>query len=333
MAYKSKYSGAEIDNTIDKVDNLDTKLSAFSSNTVNEITRLDTSLNRNTLRKTRITVGEDETTVKTFLNGVSTNYYDNTHGTMIYAGGIPTGLTLLPQRVQSASTKIYEDGYLETKTGKIGNFKMDNLTLTETSQGKVKIASTTVGLKHNTEGTARFVLESSPSQNIPYLEVNKNLILTNNLYYNESIAAKISNRPNSLSGDGKTYAALEVDGRDVAIKAENGQFAGLRPRYRRITSSDILSKYDHTIECMRTDGGQINLTLPANPEKGQCYEIWKWGTCAISIRGNGKNIIRVGISNTANQGVGVEWVGVIKLVYRGNETDVNNWLMTLHRTE
>ena len=328
MAYKSKHSGAEIDNTIDKVDNLDTKFNAFSSTTVNEITRLDTSLNSNTLRKTMITVGENDTTVKTFLNSITTNFYDNTHGTMVYAGGIPTGQTLLPLRVQSANTKIYEDGYLETKTGKIGNFKMDNLTLTESSQGKVKIASTTVGLSYNAKDIARFVLESSPSQDIPYLEVNKNHIFTNSSYYNESTAAKISNIPNPSTGDSFTYTALEVDARDVAIKATHGQFAGLRPALMKHLDiyKTYLTELDHTIISVFGSGDRY-LYLPKNPENGQYYRIIKYGQHVLHVdsQETSRKVTRIGVSTAIGHAFENANIGTIEVTYCAA---LSEWILT-----
>jgi hypothetical protein len=113
-----------------------------------------------------------------------------------------------------------------------------------------------------------------------------------------------------------------------SIHCPNGQFAGLRPRFRRITSSDNLSPLDHTIECFREDGGNVWLALPADPEIGQCYEIWKWGSCVVHINGRNQNIVRIGVVEQLEHSIDEAFTGVIKLVYRGG-----NWLMTLHRTE
>ena len=108
-----------------------------------------------------------------------------------------------------------------------------------------------------------------------------------------------------------------------------GMFAGLRPAFRQVTSSyETLTKYDHTIECFG-DGTTINLSLPSSPEVGQCYEIWKWGTCTVYVRSDSKTIARLGVAtNLTTLGLDSSYIGVIKLVYDGTK-----WLATLHRTE
>ena len=113
------------------------------------------------------------------------------------------------------------------------------------------------------------------------------------------------------------------------VALPHGMFAGLRPAFRQVTSSyETLTKYDHTIECFG-DGTTINLSLPSSPEVGQCYEIWKWGTCTVYVRSDSKTIARLGVAtNLDTLGLDPSYIGVIKLVYDGTK-----WLATLHRTE
>ena len=297
-----------------------------------------------------VAVGEGGNNVEAFLNG-SGEFSDADHGKIILAGGIPatsnSGSGDLKDRAKEAKIRMYEDGDfvmkgggLSVKRGNVGPFYMNDRTLasndsvgaqTQVVFDQKSFCLTSVDSDNNeqTQISIGGDLHSSfgSMMDADYKVIFKLLERS----FRRGIEVRTTDEGDQTRG--VIYVSREGEGNKCAIEVAKGYFAGLRPRYRRVTSSTELSKYDHTIECLRTDGGQINLTLPANPEKGQCYEIWKWGDCAISIRGNGKNIIRIGISNTANQGVGVEWVGVIKLVYRGNETDVNNWLMTLHRTE
>lgn len=320
----------------------------------------ETSIGGGVVMTEMVAVRNNEGEIEAFLNG-SDFAEDTENGKLILAAGIPESGSKLENRAKEASTRIYEDGTIETKraniegtivakSGKIGDFNITSGieaeydTFDETGygeQGEVSVRPQSVKLYHYSKNyyAPEFkgqcdmypAIGGGVASSYAFGSIIRSEILDNTNddinYPTECVGIIVSAK------GAKGITANGLYGGNFAIKAENGMFAGLRPRYRRTTTSIELSKYDHTIECIRTDGGQINLTLPANPEKGQCYEIWKWGDCAISIRGNGKNIIRIGISNTANQGVGTEWVGVIKLVYRGNETDVNNWLMTLHRTE
>ena len=62
-----------------------------------------------------------------------------------------------------------------------------------------------------------------------------------------------------------------------AIQIETGDIAGLRPYIREVSVSTTLDIYDHTIYC--TNSGDITLTLPSLPIKGQEYLI---------IQGNGR---------------------------------------------
>lgn len=320
----------------------------------------ETSIGGGVVMTEMVAVRNNEGEIEAFLNG-SDFAEDTENGKLILAAGIPESGSKLENRAKEASTRIYEDGTIETKraniegtivakSGKIGDFNITSGIEAEYDtfdeigygeQGEVSVRPQSVKLYHYSKNyyAPEFkgqcdmypAIGGGVASSYAFGSIIRSEILDNTNddinYPTECVGIIVSAK------GAKGITANGLYGGNFAIKAENGMFAGLRPRYRRTTTSIELSKYDHTIECRRSDGGQINLTLPANPEVGQCYEIWKWDNCVISIRGNGKNIIRVGISNTENQGIGTEWVGIIKLVYRGNETNVNNWLMTLHRTE
>lgn len=60
-----------------------------------------------------------------------------------------------------------------------------------------------------------------------------------------------------------------------AIAIRDGDVAGLRPSFVRITSNYTLTEYNHTIECYNTS--TITLTLPSSPKYGQCYTIIQRG--------------------------------------------------------
>lgn len=60
-----------------------------------------------------------------------------------------------------------------------------------------------------------------------------------------------------------------------AIAIRDGDVAGLRPAFMRITSNHTLTEYNHTVACDNTSA--ITLTLPSSPKLGQCYTVIQQG--------------------------------------------------------
>lgn len=60
-----------------------------------------------------------------------------------------------------------------------------------------------------------------------------------------------------------------------AIAIRDGDVAGLRPSFVRITSNYTLTEYNHTVACDNTSA--ITLTLPPSPKLGQCYTVIQQG--------------------------------------------------------
>lgn len=89
-----------------------------------------------------------------------------------------------------------------------------------------------------------------------------------NVFYNGSL-------------DSKVYG-------NFAIYAENGMYAGLRPAVRRVDVSLTLTEFDHTIVCVNKS--EITLTLPSNPQRGQCYVIIQREK-KVYIHNNKNNIV------------------------------------------
>ena len=181
-----------------------------------------------------------------------------------------------------------------------------------------------------TEGvsTAQFTIESSPSEDIPCLEVNKGHIFTNSSYYNESTAAKISNIPNPSTGDSFTYTALEVDARDVAIKATHGQFAGLRPALMKHLDiyKTYLTELDHTIISVFGSGDRY-LYLPKNPENGQYYRIIKYGQHVLHVdsQETSRKVTRIGVSTAIGHAFENANIGTIEVTYCAA---LSEWILT-----
>lgn len=129
------------------------------------------------------------------------------------------------------------------------------------------------------------------------------------------------------------YSSIKGYKKPYAYYCPYGQFAGLRPRFRRIVcpATETLEKIDHTLEVFGNNAAEGTLTLPTGPEDGQCYEIWKWGSCALTIKAQDTNIVRLGVSANPSQGIGAEYVGMVKIIFSKQAS--NQWLMTLCRTE
>ena len=60
-----------------------------------------------------------------------------------------------------------------------------------------------------------------------------------------------------------------------AIAIRDGDVAGLRPSFVKITSNYTLTEYNHTVACDNTSA--ITLTLPSSPKLGQCYTVIQQG--------------------------------------------------------
>lgn len=73
-----------------------------------------------------IGVGDGGKDIEAFLNG-SGEFLDNTHGKMILAGGIPEGSDDIKERSKEAKTRLYEDGYFETKDGKMELMQVNSM--------------------------------------------------------------------------------------------------------------------------------------------------------------------------------------------------------------
>ena len=98
-----------------------------------------------------------------------------------------------------------------------------------------------------------------------------------------------SNRANILmylSATGQKFATYGSSGQayggNFMAWCEGGMFAGLRPHLRQVSSSLTLANTDHTIIVNNTS--EITLTLPADPEVGQTYEIWHTTTNKVNIQ-------------------------------------------------
>lgn len=90
---------------------------------------------------------------------------------------------------------------------------------------------------------------------------------------------------------------------NFAIYADKGMFAGLRPVVRRIKANTTLSECDHTLSCVNVN--EITLTLPSNPQRGQCYTIIQKGG-KVNIHSTKNNLWAKPSGSTRYDGV-ADW--------------------------
>lgn len=83
---------------------------------------------------------------------------------------------------------------------------------------------------------------------------------------------------------------------NFAIYAENGMYAGFRPMTRRANYSMKLTELDCVIYVPVTG---ITLTLPDNPQRGQCYKFIQ-GAGKFYIKSSSKNIYSMHVGQTDN---------------------------------
>lgn len=83
---------------------------------------------------------------------------------------------------------------------------------------------------------------------------------------------------------------------NFAIYAENGMYAGFRPMTRRANYSMKLTELDCVIYVPVTG---ITLTLPDNPQRGQCYKFIQ-GAGSFHIKSSSKNIYSMHVGQTDN---------------------------------
>ena len=257
---------------------------------------------------TQAVMVEDEGgTVRGMLNG-SDYAKDSTHGRLIVAAG-SEGSTAA--QLSKANTRIYEDGH------QVSN----SLELKEGCTIGGSIVVTEDGIKIDQPSRSGYILLDDGG-----------------IFYNggnTGVYASLGNCTGAaIQGIGKggiagcpdpTYQ-VGVCGASAESKAAFfapvGQFYGLRPRTRDVSSGDTLDELDHNVFIT---GGTIS--LPLSPLKGQTYKIYHYATTALTIHGGGKNILQMkGSSLLSGATATSSQIEVIELVYGGV-----NWFGTINR--
>lgn len=286
-----------------------------------------------------VAVGKGGDNIEAFLNGSDFAESEDS-GKLILAGGIPatskSGSVDLEDRAKEAKTRLYEDGHLTTKdaeiegkivakTGQIANFEITGSRIGVANDGEtygMALFNSFVSFRDNDDYHTRFAaVGSNTAPSTSGIDTLSRFEIESTDSYEAQYVGTAIGVKSSVKGYKEPYA----------FYSPYGLFAGLRPKVRRVTSTTktTLDKLDHTILCVRSDGATIPIELPREKENGQCYEIWKWGNCGLTLTAS-NNIARLGQGSSTSQGIGNEWLGIIKLIYSADDAA---WLMTLHKTE
>lgn len=309
----------------------------------------ETNISGGVVMTEMVAVGEGGDNIEAFLNG-SDFAEDTENGKLILAGGIPatskSGSGNLEDRAREARVRMYKDGDfvmkgggISVERGNVGPFYLGG-THTMAARESYPEIDTKVILQPTSIALVSENFEYNRKINVSIgSEIGSTYGTLRDADGNDLFSISHSNTRGILittdgSGD-ENSGVIEIrrngTGSKCAIEVERGYFAGMRPKVRRVTSTTktTLDKLDHTILCVRSDGATIPIGLPTEKENGQCYEIWKWGNCGLTLTAS-NNIARLGQSSSTSQGIGNEWLGIIKLIYSADDAA---WLMTLHKTE
>lgn len=254
-----------ISNVNEKVSNLEYLSMAFAKG--------ETIIDGGLVMTQVVAVGEDNDSVSALLNG-SNFASDEYHGKLVLAGGIENSDKDFEERVREASTRMYEDGTIVSKSIVLENgCKVGNLVV---NKGYIGFGdgcgSAEVGQSVDNVGLSKFGLQagkyynSGTSCQIPSsVEVGPDgvRVIHEERYYN-------------LDGSYQ-YAPITVSApsRRAAIQSDSGMFAGLRPKTRVVeanTSSTriVLSEYDFSV-LINSTSGTCYIKLPDAPLDGQEY--------------------------------------------------------------
>ncbi|MBO5217536.1 MAG: hypothetical protein J6B41_07325 [Alistipes sp.] len=264
----------------------------------------------------------------------NTGFIDAVKGVLLFFAGAKT-----LQDVANATTRIYQDGTLETNKiiangGKLGAFEIDvnNNKQLKATEGNSSVQLGGRGLAFTTDDdTMEVLVRNTTGGNVVYPLTIRNKTQNSNSGINAGIAISV----NGASGSdlmGNNVALLISDG-DISM--QSGMYRGLRPMTRIIDTSLILSRYDNTIVCNNT--APITLTLPNNTSIGQMYVVRginRTGTNTITIQGDGQYILlNRGITDTLSSSVVINTYSALELHYIGEINDREYWIAAYQTKE
>ena len=248
-----------------------------------------------------------------------------------------SGDTRIEKRAGEATTRIYEDGYIYTNNikatgGVFSNVKVLGSSRSPFVEGAVMIENEVEDNHYNLNADEAYGVELqsdiSNSGRIITLVGNFTVKCVDGYIYDNGksfyntdtyvgpcaswegiVGAGLPNigfeivRLMAVSTSPTKVAWMVIERRafgasDLSTVNPYGMFAGLRPRMRTITSSDTLSKLDHTV--IINNSSAITITLPSNPQEGQTYKILHPSAVGVTIDWNGSGAMNVSTGNTPN---------------------------------
>ena len=295
-----------------------------------------------------VAVRNNEEEIEAFLNG-SGEFSDADHGKIILAGGIPDGTTDIKERAKEASTRIYEDGTINTskiiaKEGELSGFKFDRNGLSanidvDDESGYVHTQQTSISpYQISINGTEKQAGSEGYKTQVALYPMIAGMIptATAGIIKHELVDAV----PDDMFGYITSCATLILSakgalpinsrgfGGNYSILSENGMFAGLRPRTFKHPdqANTYLSTLDHTIISVFGDGNRW-LYLPTNPENGQHYRIVKYGSHLLHVdsQESERLVTRIGVSEAIGHAFENNNIGTIEVTYCAI---IGRWVLT-----
>ena len=286
--------------------------------------------------------------IEAFLNG-SDFAEDDDKGKLILACGVPkpneiSGYIDLEPRAKKAKTRIYENGRIETSEANItGNIsaKNGNFGCLECGKDSVSVDYQTPYMRNFASIRSNYGLafhshdtrdettincsfgHATVKSNTTVSDLEGNVIKqTPNIQYRQGLCVEVDTSPEKYNYPTISGIYVSVTGAPVnyAIKCPNGMFAGLRPKTRVVTQTNVdtvLTELDHTVIVNYWPSGRVYISLPESPREGQEYEIYSSNAeCQLSINSAGITIyvINEGIERV-NEDFSSQNRRYIKLVY------------------
>lgn len=218
--------------------------------------------------------------IEAYLNG-SDFANDSSHGKMLLAAGIPDKVTVngtvtrdLLTRAKQALTKVFEDGYMESK----------NMHLLEgaTIGSVVEVTSDGIQVKAKNGGQTSLTYSNGFTAKSGK---NVGVIMGNQAGQAMQVFSESGVETGSSIFEPIGYYASMGDD-ESAYYCQRGMFSGLRPKCRSVSGTVYLSELDHTIFAATSS---TTIKLPGAPYNGQEYVILA-PNGGVQIDGNGKNM-------------------------------------------
>nr|DAG55012.1 MAG TPA: tail protein [Caudoviricetes sp.] len=193
---------------------------------------------------------------------------------------------------KSASFAVTRGGAIKATAGTIGSFTIRELQGGYydffANYGGVADFSAPSSISLNSQGIlastgspgngARFFFGNTETTNGVASWGNGSLQVSLNFQYGADVSQTAANI-SVMGKSSSTATALQLSAtgglNNHAIAIRDGDVAGLRPSFVRITSNYTLTEYNHTVACDNTSA--ITLTLPSSPKLGQCYTVIQQG--------------------------------------------------------